>query len=187
MTIAKSEAALVKLAADCLTTVDVASGPGALDGGYITRLLANLPTVRVVFLGGDDPQTASSFLNIDAAWAVLVFTGWQGGDERSRRIGVDAAYAILARLAPIYHNVLLKDETGEGISRVSVTGIENLWSSSWDLVNAAVFSLGLESELVLDISDQDLKARLDDFRTAGVTFDVDDPAEDLDGTFKLPQ
>ena len=187
MTIAKTEAALVKLAQDCLPTVDVASGPGALDGGYLSRLLSSLPAVRIIFLGGDNPSPSSTALTVDGSWAVVVFTGWKGGDERSRRIGVDAAYAILARLAAIFHSVLLKDETGEGISRIEVHEIENLWSSSWDLANVAVYSITLESDLILDIEDQDLKGALDDFRTAGVTFDVDDPAEDLDGTFKLPQ
>ena len=170
--IAKTEAALVALAADCLPNVDVASGPCALDGGYIRRLLGNLPAVRVVFLGGDNPEPSSSFLNAEASWAVLVFTGWQGGNEKSRRVGVDAAYAILSRLAPIYHNALIEDETGAPISRVEVNEIENLWSSAWDLSNVAVYSIGLESTLVLDIEDQDLKGALDDFRSAGISFDL---------------
>ena len=103
--IAVTEAELVKLAADCLSTVDVQSGPGALDGGYIQRLLNNLPAARICFLGADTPEPPSTDLTVDASWAALIFTGWQGGDERSRRIGVDAAYAIISRLAPIYHNL----------------------------------------------------------------------------------
>ena len=185
--ITKTEAALVKLAADCLQTVDCASGPGNLDGAYITRLLGNLPAVRIVFLGGSNPSPASTALTVDASWSALVFTGWEGGDERSRRIGVDAANAIIARLAAIYHSVLLKDETGEPISRIEVHDIENLWSSAWDLANVAVYSITLESDLILDIAPEDLKGALDDFLRVRGPLVVPDPADDIDIAVDLPQ
>ena len=189
MTIAKTEAALVALAQDCLPNVDVASGPGALDGAYITRLLGALPAVRIMFLGGDNPTPSSTALTVDGSWAAAVFTGWKGGDERSRRIGVDAGYAIVSRLAAIFHNALLTDEMGEGISRIEVHGIENLWSSAWDLANVAVYSIGLESDLILDIEDQDLKSALDDFLRVGLDIDLPDVGEDVDlrGNFDIPQ
>ena len=189
MTIAKTEAALVKMAADCLATVDVASGPGAISGSYVARLLSNLPAVRIVFLGGENTDPAGTGLKVDGSWAAIVFTGWKGGAEKHRRIGVDAAYAILARLSAIYHSAMLQDENGENISRVEVHQIENLWSSSWDLANIAAFSIRLETDLSLDIEDQDLKGALADFRTMG--HDIDLPGEgqpvDLPGISPIPQ
>ena len=197
--IAETEAALVKLAADCLgDAVDVASGPGSLDGGYVTKLLGSLPAVRVVFLGADDPQPSAHELTMQANWAVLVFTGWNGQDEEMRRIGTTAAYAILARLSAIYHHAALTDENGNRLSLCATLEIENLWSSAWDLANVAVYSLGLQTELELDIADEDLKGALDDWLRVGASFsipggeprpDIADAGEagDIASRFDLPQ
>ena len=201
MSIAETETKLVALLGDCLDTVDVAAGPGEWDGGYLQKMLSSLPAVRVVFGGSEDVNTSSTFLSMRANWIVYVITGWKGGDERSRRIGTDAAYAIIQRALAVLHNERLMEDNGvDTLTLITVQSVENLWSSAWDLTNVAIYAITCTTDCPIDpLLAGDCKEDLADFRKANFTFDlpgvgVDAPdiedagtAGDLPGQAEIPQ
>ena len=117
MIIAAVDAALVRLLQDCglPSAVSVESGPFEWSGAYVTALLDAAPAVRVCFMEADEYDDTRTATNLDMAgrWAVLVVTGWRGGDEASRRLGTDAGYDLLARVTAAIHGASLKDENGQ--------------------------------------------------------------------------
>ena len=183
-----TQGAIIARLSPCFTGVDIDSGPGLWDGSYLNRLLPTLPAIRVVFDGAGNEEPSSTDVTLNARWLVYCITGWRGRDEKSRRLGDGAAYAMVQRCVGALHGELLKDPDGDRLSRIAVDEIENLWSASWDLASIAVYSANFTTELPIDVDPAYCTAALDNFLTAGLRIEPTDPdGADIVGDFDLPQ
>ncbi len=187
--IAATDSALVRLLEGCgFPGVDIASGPHEWDGGYVQRLLTSAPAIRVVFMGAEpysDTATSTS-LNMLGRWAAYCIVGWNGQDEKERRIGAGAGYDLLHRTASALHSAILTDEDGDRLPIASVTGLEVLTDSALDISNLWIAAVEISIELPLDLMPECI-GPLDDFLKIRGDIDLPDPAVDLPLDTDLPQ
>ena len=183
----QTDSALIRLLQGCnFPGVDVASGPHAWDGAYVQRLLNSTPAIRVVFLGAESLGETATTLAMAGKWSVIVITGWNGGDEASRRLGPDAALDLLARAAGALHSAVLEDDAGERLTIVDVDGIEVLSDGSADLADLYIAEIGITIELPIEIPEV-CQGPLDLFLRIRGDIEVTDPADDVPLAVDLPQ
>ena len=185
--IAATDIALVNLLQSCgFPGVDTASAPHEWDGNYVQQLLSKTPAIRVVFVGavphGD--TRSSTTLNMVGEWRVYIATGWNGADQRARRLGSGAGFDLTHRAAAALHNAVLTDPTDNSrLPIASVVGIEILADAALDIGNLWVAGISVEVELPLELTESDsCYGPLDDFIRARASFDlpgVGKPAPDI--------
>ena len=187
--IVATDSALIRLLEGCgFPGVDIASGPHEWDGGYVQRLLTSTPAIRVAFLGAE-PHTGtatSTSLNMEGKWAAYVIVGWNGPNEKERRIGAGAGYDLLHRVASALHSAILTDDNGDRLPIASVTGLDVLADSALDLSNLWIAAVEISVELPLDLMPE-CTGPLDDFLRVRGPLVVPDPADDIDLAVDLPQ
>ena len=187
--IALTDAALVRLLEGCgFPGVDIASGPHEWDGGYVQRLLTSAPAIRVVFMGADEftDTRTSTTLSMAGKWAAYVIVGWNGQNEKERRIGAGAGYDLLHRAASALHAAILTDEAGDRLPIAGVTGLDVLADSALDLLNLWIGAVEITVELPLDLMPE-CTGPLDDFLRVRGPLVVPDPADDINIAVDLPQ
>ena len=187
--IAATDSALIRLLEGCgFPGVDIASGPHEWDGGYVSRLLTATPAIRVVFMGADEftDTRTSTTLSMAGKWAAYVVVGWNGQNEKERRIGAGAGYDLLHRTASALHAAILTDENGDRLPIASVTGLDVLADSALDISNLWVGAVEISIELPLDLMPE-CTGPLDTFLRIRGPLVVPDPAADLPLDTDLPQ
>ena len=153
----------------------VEAGPGEWSEEYLRRVIALAPAVRVAWLGGQARDAA--LLTLDTRWVVYVLTAWDGNQTGDHaRVG---AYAACTLLATKFHNVLIPS-TGRVPSpgRVRVGMIDNLWSAEVEKKGLALYAIGLEVPIPLDLEID--PSDYGDFLRAGLDWDIPDQGEDVD-------
>ena len=182
--IAATDGALIRLLKGCgFPGVDIESGPHEWDGAYVQRLLTTAPAIRVVFLGAAEFSDTgnSTSLNMAGKWVAYVVVGWNGQDEKARRLGAGAGYDLLHRTASALHAAILTDENGDRLPIASVTGLDVLADSALDLGNLWIGAVDVLIELPLSLMPE-CTGPLDDFLKVRATFDlpgVGKPAPDI--------
>ena len=187
--IAATDSALSRKLKDCgFPGVDISSGPHEWDGGYVQRLLTSTPAIRVVFMGAEQfaNSATSTTLSMAGKWAAYVVVGWNGQNEKERRIGVGAGYDLLHRTASALHSAILTDEDGSRLPIASVSGLDVLADSALDLSNLWIAAVEISIELPLDLMPE-CTGPLDDFLRVRGPLVMPDPAEDIDIAVDLPQ
>ena len=187
--IAATDGALIRLLEGCgFPGVDIASGPHEWDGGYVQRLLTSAPAIRVVFMGATEfTDTANSTsLSMAGKWSIFIAVGWNGKDQKERRLGAGAGYDLLHRTASALHAAILTEENGDRLPIVSVTGLDVLADSALDLSNLWIGAVEITVELPLDLLEPCI-GPLDDFLKIRGPLVVPDPADDLGIAVDLPQ
>ena len=187
--IAATDAAIIRLLESCnFPGVDVASGPHEWDGSYVSRLLTAAPAIRVVFMGADEYSgDQSTSLILAGKWTAYCIVGWNGADEKARRLGPDAGYDLLHRCASAIHAAVLTEE--DGFTRLPitrVTGLDVLADGALDISNLWVGAVDIAVELPLDLLEPCI-GPLDDFLKIRGDIVVDGPADDLPIDTDLPQ
>ena len=168
--IAETDSALVRLLDTCgFPGVTVLSAPHEWDAGFVQRLLSDVPAILVAFLGGEpyDDTKTSTLLDVAGKWSVLVCTGWNGRDQKDRRLGVGAGFDLLHRSAAVLHSAILTDAKGNRLPQVQVEGLGVETDSALDLANLWVGSIAVSVELPLELlPSEDCYGPLDDFLEA---------------------
>ena len=185
----QTDSALIRLLQSCnFPGVDIASGPHEWDGGYIQRLLTSTPAIRVVFLGAEEFTNSrnSTTLSMAGKWAAYVIVGWNGQNEKERRLGAGAGFDLLHRVASAAHAAILMEEDGSRLPISSVTGLDVLADSALDLSNLWIGAVEISVELPLDLQPECM-GPLDDFLRVRGPLVVPDPAADIDIAVDLPQ
>ena len=188
--IAATDTALVRLLTDCdFPGTDISSGPFEWSGAYVQKLLAAAPALRVVFLGaGEFDGDKLTTLNLKGRWAVLCVTGWQGGDEASRRLGTGAGYDLLHRAASVLHSAVLTDEVGDRLPIADVDGIEVLTDAAMEEAGLWVGAISVAVELPLELLEtENCYGPLDDFLRIRGDMTQPDPAAPVELHVDLPQ
>ena len=187
--IAATDSALIRLLEGCgFPGVDISSGPHEWDGAYVQRLLTATPAIRIVFMGAEpysDTATSTS-LNMLGKWAAYVIVGWNGQNEKERRIGAGAGYDLLHRTASALHSAILTDDNGDRLPIASVTGLDVLADAALDLSNLWIAAVEISGELPLDLMPE-CTGPLDAFLRIRGPLVVPDPAADLDIAVDLDQ
>ena len=183
--IAATDSALVRLLEGCdFPGVTVMSAPHEWDAGFIGRLLGDTPAILIAFLGAepyDDTKTATVLI-CDGKWAAYVCVGWNGADQKSRRLGAGAGFDLMHRAAAVLHTAILKDENGERLPIVQVEGLGVETDSAVDLANLWIGSIAISVELPLELDPGErCYGPLDDFLKIGMTIDLEggEPAPDI--------
>jgi len=190
MTIARAEDWLVAVCQDAAgATVTVTTAPHTWDGEYTKKLLGNLPAVVISWEGGS--AQGSTSLTLDATWTVYVVTGWQGGDQSTRRrAATTGAYALLTALATRLHNesmgnvqytatgsrvpnVPTPDEL-DGFGLLRVVDIANESDGELGYAGLAVYAIELQQNMPLLGPDSE---GFDDWLRTNVTFDIPEGEE----------
>ena len=187
--IAATDSALIRLLEGCgFPGVDIASGPHEWDNGYVQRLLTSTPAIRVAFLGAEShgDSDISTSLNLDGKWAAYVIVGWNGKNEKERRIGAGAGYDLLHRVASALHTAILSEEDGSRLPIATVTGLEVLTDSALDVSNLWIAAVEISVELPLDLMPE-CTGPLDDFLRVRGPLVVSDEADDIDLAVDLDQ
>ena len=185
--IAATDSAIIRLLESCnFPGVDVASGPHEWDGSYVQRLLTSAPAIRVVFMGADEYNDQSTSLILAGKWAAYVVVGWNGADEKARRLGPDAGYDLLHRCASAIHNAVLMEEDGSRLPIATVTGLDVLADGALDISNLWVGAVEISIELPLDLLEPCI-GPLDDFLRVRGPLVVPDPATDVAVAVDIPQ
>ena len=186
--ISLTDDALVRLLESCdLPGVAVQSAPHSWDDGYIQRLITGTPTLLVAFLGADDPEDATE-LNLMGRWGVYAVVGWNGQDQKARRIGAGAGFDLMHRAAAALHSAILKEPNGETLSSVKVTGLDVLTDSAVDISNLWIGSIDVMIGLPLPLLEGDAcLGPLDDFLKIRGPISVSEPADDIEAAVDLPQ
>ena len=185
----QTDSALIRLLQSCnFPGVDIASGPHEWDGGYIQRLLTSTPAIRVVFMGADEftDSRTSTTLSMVGKWAAYVIVGWNGQNEKERRIGAGAGYDLLHRTASAIHSAILTDDNGDRLPIASVTGLDVLADSALDLSNLWIAAVEISVELPLDLVPECV-GPLDDFLRVRGPLVISEEAKDLEISVDLPQ
>ena len=189
--ISQTDDALVRLLDTCkFPGVTVLSAPHEWDAGFLQRLLTNVPAILVAFLGGEpfDDTKTSTLLNVSGKWSILICTGWNGRDQKSRRLGVGAGFDLMHRAAASLHGAILTDAKGNRLPQVQVEGLGVETDSALDLANLWVGSIAVSVELPLELLEGDACfGPLDDYLKTAATFDIPgghefDPDADQIGT-----
>ena len=188
MTIAAAEDWLVAVCKDTLgDAVTVLTGPGAWDGSYLEKLLTSLPAVVITWDGGTAADSTS--LTLNATWTLYIITGWQGGDEATRRrAATKGAYVIFTALAVRLHKENMGQrqytaagtggavanipdpEALDGFGHLIVVDITNEWSGEWDRVGVSIYALELQQNMPLLGVDS---ASFDDWLRTNMTIDIE--------------
>ena len=187
--IAATDGALIRLLKGCgFPGVDIASGPHEWDGSYVSRLLTSTPAIRVVFMGAEphtDTATSTS-LNMLGRWSAYIVVGWDGQDEKARRLGQGGGLDLLHRAASALHSAVLMDEDGSRLPIASVTGLDVLADSALDLSNLWIAAVEISVELPLDLLPE-CEGPLNDFLRVRGDLVVSDEADDIEIAVDLPQ
>lgn len=169
------------LVAECRRLLDppfksIESGPGDWNEEYLTRLIKQVPAIRVVYLDSQSEETAA--LDMDSDWAIFIATGWSRGQrEKDRRRGANGSYRAASLLAPWLHTCTI-----DGVGQVRVRAITNLWNGRLDKLGLSLVSVrlgvGLTFHAPVDVDE------FADFVTAGVEWDIPEggDADDPDAT-----
>ena len=189
--IASCDGALVRLLDTCgFPGVTVMSAPHEWDAGFIQRLLTDVPAILVAFLGGEpyDDTTTSTVLKVAGRWGVYICSGWNGADQKARRIGAGAGFDLMHRAAAVLHGAILMDAKGNRLPQVQVEGLGVETDSAVDLANLWVGSIACSVELPLELlPSEDCYGPLDDFLRVRGPLVVPDPADDIALDTDLPQ
>ena len=183
--IAETDEALVRLLDTCgFPGVTVLSAPHEWDAGFVQRLLTDVPAILVAFLGGEpfDDTATSALLDVSGKWSVLICTGWNGRDQKSRRLGVGAGFDLMHRAAAVLHTAILTDANGNRLPQVAVEGLGVETDSALDIANLWVGSIAVSVELPLELlPSENCYGPLDDFIRVRATFDLEGgkPAPDI--------
>ena len=183
--IVATDRALVRLIEGCdFPGVTVMSAPHEWDGGFVQRLLGDVPAILVAFVGGTpfDDTATSTLLDVKGQWSVYVVTGWNGRDQAARRLGVGAGFDLMHRAAAVLHTAILLDENGERLPQVAVEGLGVESDSAIDISNLWIGSIAISVELPLELlPTESCYGPLDDFLEARATFDIPggEPAPDI--------
>ena len=174
--IAATDEALVRLLNTCgFPGVTVLSAPHSWDSGFIARLFGDVPALLVAFLGGEaygDTKT-STVLDLAGKWGIYVCTGWNGSDQKARRLGAGAGFDLMHRAASVLHTEILTDANGNRLPQVQVEGLGVETDSAVDLANLWVGSIALSIDLPLElVPSESCYGPLDDYLKTGVTFDL---------------
>ena len=141
----------------------------------------------VAFLGGDEPSDSTS-LDLAGKWGVYVVVGWNGQDQKARRIGAGAGFDLMHRAAAALHAAILTEPNGERLPISRVEGLQVLSDSSTDLANLWIAEIAVAVELPLELVESDAcYGPLDDFLKIRGEIDLPDPATDIDIAVDLPQ
>ena len=172
--IAATDAALIRLLEGCgFPGVSIDSAPHEWDGAYTQRLLKSAPAIRVVFMGAEEfDGDRSTSLILNGKWTAYVVVGWNGADEKARRLGPDAGYDLLHRTASAIHSAVLME--ADGVTRLtiaSVTGLDILADSALDISNLWIGAVEISVELPLDLMPECI-GPLDDFLEIRTTIDL---------------
>ena len=176
--IAATDSALVRLIEGCnFPGVTVMSAPHEWDGGFVQRLLGDTPAILIAFLGAEpyDDTKTSTVLECEGKWAAYVCVGWNGSDQKARRLGAGAGFDLMHRAAAVLHTARLLDENGENLPIVQVEGLGVETDSAVDLANLWIGSIAISVELplVLDPGER-CYGPLDTFLEARFTIDLPD-------------
>ena len=186
--ISLTDDALVRLLESCdLPGVTILSSPHQWDAGFVQRLLTTTPAVLVAFLGADDPDTKLTELNLDGRWGVYIAVGWNGQDQKARRLGAGAGFDLMHRTASVLHNAVLKEPNGQRLPIVEVDGLQVLTDSATDLANLWVGYISLTIELPLELLPGPCLGPLVDFLKVRGDLELPDPASDLGIAVDLEQ
>ena len=186
--IAATDSAIIRLLESCgFPGVDISTGPHEWSGAYVQRLLTSAPAIRVVFMGADGYSgDQSTSLVLAGKWAAYVVVGWNGADEKARRLGPDAGYDLMHRCASAIHGAVLTEEDGSRLPITSVTGLDVLADGALDLANLWIGAVDISVELPLDILEPCV-GPLDDFLRVRGDIELPDPADDVGIAVDLPQ
>ena len=189
--ISMTDDALIRLLESCDLPmgVTVLSAPHEWDAGFVQRLISVTPAVLVAFLGADDPGDKNQTeLNLDGRWGIYVATGWNGADQKARRLGAGAGFDLLHRASAALHNATLRDPNGNRLSEARVDGLQVLADSSIDVANLWIGEIAVSVRLPLPLLEGDAcYGPLDDFLRVRGPLVVPDPADDIDIAVDLPQ
>ena len=168
-----TENALLALLGDCQLPAEISidSAPNAWSGNYVRELLTSTPAVRLAFLGAEPYSEQLTTLNLKARWGVYVVVGWSAADQSQRRLGADAGYDLVSRVAPILHRAPLKDPAGLALPFPEVNGIEVITDAPMDAAHLWVAEILIEIELPLDIPEP-CQGPLDDWLRFRATIDL---------------
>ena len=187
--IALIDDALVGLLESCaLPSTTVLSSPHEWDNGFIQRLLTITPAVLVSWAGAEPFVDNATSLQLLGKWSVTVATGWNGQDQKGRRLGAGSGLDLMHRAGAAIHTATLKEPNGDDLPQTRVVGMRVLTDSSVDLVNLWVAEIAVEINLDLELLEGDAcYGPLDDFLRVRGPLVVPDPADDLDLAVDLPQ
>ena len=190
--IALTDDALVRLLEGCGLPggVTIMSAPHEWDNGFIQRLVSATPAVLVAFLGAEpySDTTTSTTLGMAGKWAAYIIVGWNGADQKARRIGAGAGFDLMHRAAAALHGAILTEPNGERLPQTTVEGLQVRSDSAVDISNLWIGEIAVAVELTLELQESDVcYGPLDDFLKIRGPLVVPDPAEDLDIAVDLPQ
>ena len=189
--IALIDNALVDQLESCdLLGVTVQSAPHEWDQGYIQRLLTVTPALLVAFIGAEPyPDTpTSTTLALAGKWGVYIATGWNGVDQKARRLGAGAGFDLMHRTGAAIHTAILREPNGDRLPQAIVEGMQVLTDSSVDASNLWVGEIAVSIELTLELLEGDACfGPLDVFLKIRGPLAVQDPADDVDIAVDLDQ
>ena len=189
--IALIDDALVRLLESCsFPGVTVRSAPHEWDNGYLRRLISSPPSVLVAFLGGEayDDTTTSTTLKLAGKWGAYVVVGWNGANQKERRIGAGAGFDIMHRAAAAIHGAILTEPNGDRLPQTTVEGLQVRSDSAIDISNLWIGEIAVAVELTLELQESDAcYGPLDDFLRVRGDLVVSDEAEDFEIAVDLPQ
>ena len=189
--IALIDTAIVDLLESCqLPQTTVLSAPHAWDQGFIQRLLTDLPAVLVAWIGAEPyPDTATSTtLPLVGKWGVYVCVGWNGADQKARRLGAGAGFDLMHRTGAAIHGAILKEPNGNRLPQTTVEGMAVSTDSAVDIANLWIGEIAVSVELTLELLETDAcYGPLDDFLRVRGPLVLPDPADDIDISVDLPQ
>ena len=188
--ISMTDDALIQVLESCdFPGVTILSAPHEWDAGFVQRLISVTPSILVAFASADDPGDKNQTeLNLDGRWGIYVATGWNGADQKARRLGAGAGFDLLHRASAALHNETLRDPNGNRLSEARVDGLQVLADSSIDLANLWIGEIAVSVRLPLPLLESDAcYGPLDDFLKIRGEIDLPGPADDIDIAVDLPQ
>ena len=174
--IALTDDAIVRLLESCdFPGVSIMSAPHEWDNGFIQRLLTVTPAVLVAFLGAEPYSDTkdSTVLDVDGKWACYCVVGWNGQDQKARRIGAGAGFDLMHRAAAALHGAILKEPNGNRLPQTTVEGLQVLSDSAIDLSNLWIGEIAVSVDLPLELLEGDAcYGPLDDYLKTAATIDI---------------
>ena len=125
---------------------------------------------------------------LDGHWAAYVCVGWNGSDQKARRLGAGAGFDLMHRAAAAIHSAVLTEANGERLPIATVDGIGVETDSAYDIANLWIGSISIAVELPLPLLESDAcYGPLDDFLRVRGDIELPDPAADVPLGVDLPQ